>query len=861
MGIAGVELPGGLVTFLFTDIEGSTRLLSELGPGYDAVLDLHHETLREVWSAHRGHEVNTEGDAFFVSFASADDALGACIAAQRALADAPWPVGVDLRVRMGLHTGYAKPRNDDYTALAVNQAARVVGAAHGGQVLLTSETVAALGADAAAPISSLGRFRVRDFDGPVELFAIQADGWTDPGRPPRVRPADGHNLVPFLTSMVDRVDERALLGDQMQAGALVTIAGPGGGGKTRLAIEFGLDAARGWPDGVWFTDLSLVRGPEHVAEAIADAVGATPTPGVPVLEDAREHLRDRELLLITDNCEHVVDEVARVVHDLQSTCPGLGVLATSRIPLGLAHERVLRLDPLPYDADDSPAVQLFMATASELDADDLATVRQLCEQLDGIPLALELAAARTRSVPPSVILERLESDQTVVRTTDPTRPDRHRSLDRVLAWSWELLDDDARAALRRLSVLWGTFDLATAEVAVADEEIPSGQVAELVWTLLDHSLIVADVASGGSRYRVLNPVRSFAGTHTAPTEFERTVRALGQHFHHALGPDRVGLRSWASNMLVELDNVRGVITDLVDVDDERGLELAWSIGRFHDLVNAYATGAAEVSAALERHRARSPARVALLCLGAWIHLRMGGIDAAEPPLAEAETLAEELGTPPWDSVCVQRTRGEVLMRRGRAQEAADLAERTLQRELDDAGASRCWNLLGLAHAQLGTIDRALDAFTNELACARRSGNEIVLAKIHGNVAEAALVLGMDDRAARHQLEALEWGRANREPVQLAYSMMVAARMVARRGGDLSRAAMLQEAASQALARAGHVLYPVDAGIEADLRADIERRIGPDAYADAVAEGRVCSPEVAADLAQDVLEHVATQEDH
>lgn len=860
MGVQGVGLPSGLVTFLFTDIEGSTRLLSGLGSEYDVLLDLHNETLRGVWSAHRGYEVNTEGDSFFVSFGSADDAIAACISAQRALASAPWPGGVEVRVRMGLHTGFATPRHDNYSALAVNQAARVVGAAHGGQVFLSSETVAALGDASMSAVEPLGRFRVRDFDEPVELFALRADGWHDPGRPPRVRPADSHNLVPFLTTMVDRHGDRAWLAEAVLPGTLTTITGPGGGGKTRLAIEFGLDAAVDWADGVWFVDLSLLRSPDHVAEAVADAVGAVPTPGAPVIEDAREHLLERELLVILDNCEHVVDEVARVVHDLQSSCPGLGALATSRLPLGLAHERVLRLAPLPYDGEQSAAVELFYSTAADLPEDQRPIVRALCERLDGIPLALELAAARTRSVPPAAILERLESDQAVVRSTDPTRPDRHQSLERVLAWSWELLSPDAQTALRRLAVLAGTFDLSTAVVAVSDDSIAGDDVAELVWTLLDHSLIVAEAASGGSRYRVLNPVRAYASAQATSGETTRTVQSLGRHFHSSLGPDRVGSRSWMSQMSADLDNVRGVLSDLPPVDDELGLDLAWSIGRYHDLVNAYATCISEVGAALDRHPGESSARVGLLSLQAYVHLRMGDLDAAAPLLASAEGLAGRVGTPSWDEVCLLRTRGDIALRRGDTGAAAEIAEEALQQATGDASAGRCWNLLGLALAQSGDLEGASDAFSHELECAVRAGHEISLAKIHGNIAEAALQLGLDRRAAYHQAECLSLARANGEPVLVAYSVMIAARLLVRQDDDVAQAAMLHEAALHALRQAGHALYPVDTGVGDDLRSQIEQAIGREAYATAAAEGRRCPLGDAADHAQRVLETVNNQEE-
>lgn len=847
------------MTFLFTDIESSTRLLSTLGSVYDDLLDLHHATLRSVWEEHRGHEVNTEGDAFFVAFASADDAVAAAVAAQRALAAAPWPHQPPPRVRMGIHTGYARPRHGDYVALAVNQSARVVGAAHGGQILLTEDTVAELRHAGTAEIVERGRFRVRDFDRPLRLYGVEARGWHDPGRPPRVRPADGHNLVASLSARVDREDELSWLEHSVAPGVIATVTGPGGGGKTRLAVELGFRTVNRWTDGVWFVDLSPVRAADHVAQAIADALGATPVPGAPALDDVRGALEGRTVLLILDNCEHVLEPSARAAHDILTACPGVGILATSRVPLGLAAEKLLRLLPLPYDSDDSPAVELFLNTAPDLGS-DVAVVRKLCERLDGIPLALELAAARARTIPPEAILEHLELDLADVESRDPTLPERHRSLQQVLDWSWELLDDRAKTTLVRVAVLAGSFTQQTAMVAGADDVIAARDVPELLWTLVDHSLVRTDLSSGASRYRVSAPVRSYALARASHDDLRRTVLALARHFDVSLGPEHVERRDWASDMAAELDNVRSVVGDLAGVDDELGQALSWAIGRYHDLVNAYAGGASDIERSLHLFRAESPNRVALLALQAYVLLRMGRIDEVTPLVAEAEALAARVGTPPWDEVCVLRVKGDVALRRGDFAEAADLARVGLEEASDPRGRSRMWNLLGVALAGTGDLSAAVDAFDQELATAVAGGLETTRSKTHGNIAEAALRLGMRTRAARHQLECLELARSNGEPVLVAYSVMVAARLLAADPSQLVTAATLHECALHQLEASGHALYGVDAEVREQFRTVVAERLGAEPYAEAAARGRSWELRLAAEQADDVLRTVIDQEE-
>src|SRR3954449_4129622 len=628
-------LPSGVVSFVFTDVEGSTRLLRELGDRYGELIDIHHALLRAAWAAHRGHELNTEGDAFAVVFADASDAVAAAVDAQRELAAAAWPTAMPVRVRVGIHTGYARPRGATYLALALHQAARIVDAAHGGQVLVSGETAArATALPAGARLERLGRFRVRDFDDPPELFRVVGAGMAQRDTAPRVRPAEGHNVVRPSTSFEDREDDRGALVELARPGSATTIVGSGGAGKTgltggnplqvqapgddggaggagktRLAVETTLELAAAWDDGAWFVDLAPLSSGQVVPQAIAEAVGAKSLPGVDPWIDVLEHLRPRRALVVLDNCEHLTESACQRVAELLEACPRVGVLATSRTPLGLRAERVYRLDPLPCGDVDSPAARLFRDRAAARESHDDGSVVQLCAELDGLPLAIELAAARTTALSPRDILERLRRSPSVLQSRDQSLPERQRTLARLLDWSYDLLVPDARTVLRRLSVFAGSFDLETAELVCAGDGLARADVAELFFTLIDSSLVSADAAAGTSRYRLLRTVRAYAAQRIGAEDHAATLGRLADRYLDRLGPPQATGRRWVGAVALELDNLRHVIAELPD--DATAQALAWSIGRYHDVTDAFRTGIEELARWTQRLPTPGPNRVAL----------------------------------------------------------------------------------------------------------------------------------------------------------------------------------------------------------------------------------------------------------
>jgi predicted ATPase/class 3 adenylate cyclase len=582
-----------LVTFLFTDIEGSTRLAQLLGAGYRPVLTDHRRLLRQTVSAAGGVELFTEGDSFFFAFQDAAAAVTACLTAQQALDAHQWPhPHAQPRVRMGLHSGWVEPHGGEYASPEVHRAARIADAAHGGQVLCSAAT-----AHHAQPVAGeawlrdLGLFRLRGFDGRERLFQLIAPGLAQGFPRPRTDEAAPHNLPAPITSFVGRERERARLSGLLAEQRLVTVVGAGGAGKTRLAIEVaaGLcaksDASAApspfapapdkvidsYPDGLWFVDLATVTDPGLVAVTVATALGLRPEPGRPVLQTLTEHVATRRLLLVLDTCDAQVGAVAAMVVSVLAGSREARVLATSREPLGLPGEVVWRIPPLSMEpaSDGGPgdAVALLAdRTAAarggmSVGPAELPHLARIAARLDALPLALELAAARLRVLGAEQLAARLDSelanghhlldtiDAGRQRAADPA--DRHATLQATVRWSYRTLDPDTAWLLRALSVFAGPVDLTTAEWLLSADPLNALTV------LVDKSLLHAASGRAGSgsgaidtatdavsyTYRMLDPIRAYAARALAETGEEQAARdrhvawTLDALHRARLGPD------------------------------------------------------------------------------------------------------------------------------------------------------------------------------------------------------------------------------------------------------------------------------------------------------------------------------------
>jgi predicted ATPase/class 3 adenylate cyclase len=860
--------PSGFVTFVLTDIEGSTRLLRRLGRRYEALIDRHNTLLRDSWERHGGAHVSDRGDSCLAAFGNAADALEACADAQRRLSAARWPADGVPRVRMGLHAGVASPRSGDYVALAVHQAARVADAAHGGQVLASEVVATESGALSNLTLEPVGRYRLRDFDDPVRLHCLRGPGLESSFAAVRAMPVDGHNLAVPSTSLVGRDGDVSAVVPELGAGRLVTLTGTGGVGKTRLALATGLSAAEQWEDGVWFVDLSPLQDARLIGRTVADAVGASVTGAVDSWDATLEHLRRKRALLIVDNCEHLAHDVAGLLRQLMAACRQVGVLATSREALAIAGEQVFRVDPLPLaplaasvaSATSVPSVRLFVERAKaanpgfDLDHSNVATVVELCRRLDGLPLALELAAAQLSVLGIDDLLAQLGERSAVLRSRQRGVPERQTSLEAIVSWSMRLLEHDEEALLRRLSVLRGGFTLDVAAVCGAD--IAGCDVPSAVWALVDKSLVVLDVAANGTRYRLLETVR--AELRTLLDEERATVATairLSDWWLDRLGPWLHTDRSRSGEIEVELDNLRAMIPLLANPAEERAQQIVCSIGRHFYKAHGSPDAIDELSRYADVLTTPSPARVSMLGTLAMMQVHRGDIAAARQVLAAAERELVVSGAPRWDEVAVERATGEVALRSGDPDAAAELARHALERDITPAARARMLNMLAIASYFSGDVARAAAAFGDELDAARLTGDEHLIIIAEGNVAELALRMGDIASAARHQAACLELALALGRPVSVAMSFIVAARLIA--DTDPIRAGRLHANAEAILDENNFKLYDEDLQASQTMLADVRRRLGSEEFDRARERGRTMALHDAVILAEETLARLST----
>jgi predicted ATPase/class 3 adenylate cyclase len=532
VGTTGDEAKGGIArrAMLFTDIEGSTRLARQLGEDWASALQRHRSVLRAAFVAHGGEESSREGDSFFVLFPTSDAAVRAAISGQLGLADAPWAPGAEVRVRMGIHAGEVTLADGDHVGLAIHAGARLMASAHGGQVVV-SEVVAEEAGDVPEAIfRELGRFRFKDFDHPTGVFQVEHPRLRSGFPPLRATPAVNHNLAIPASTFVGREDDVVNVAAALDGHRLVTLVGAGGCGKTRLAIETASRLVDRWPDGVWLAELAEVHDALGVTSAVAVALGIAAPDAAEVggIDAVISHLRDRTSLLVVDNCEHVIDAARDLVHLVLADCPGVRILATSRQPIGLASERIsrvpsLRHAPPEFRGDTTllatfDAGRLFLERAASAapeytpSDEDASAIAEICARLDGIPLAIELAAARVAVLSPLQIAGRLRRRGGIGGLgRDDARPGRQQTLEAVIDWSHDLLSERERVLLRRLSVFGTSFTLEAAEeIAGDDAQVPSDDVLELLVSLVSKSLVVLERRDAESSYRMLETVREYA---------------------------------------------------------------------------------------------------------------------------------------------------------------------------------------------------------------------------------------------------------------------------------------------------------------------------------------------------------------
>jgi predicted ATPase/class 3 adenylate cyclase len=763
-------LPTGTVTFLFTDIEGSTRLLRRLGERYAEVLGRHDRLVRAACAGHGGREMNTLGDAFFVAFARASDAVAAAVQVQRALAAEQWPEGAGVSVRMGLHTGEPVLGGADYVGLDVHRAARICAAGHGGQVLISRPTRELIADDLSPDVvlKDLGEHRLKDLDRPEHLFQLVVGGLPPDFPPPASSPAPAgapDALPPAPNRTVGREDDVRAIAARLRAGdvRLLTLTGTGGVGKTRLAVEAARAVQADFAEGARLVWLAGLRRGEDVPSAILHALAVAPIAGESPEQAVMRFLAAKGLLLVLDNLEQLLP-AARFVSDLLTACPALTVLATSREPLGLRAEQRHPVAPLalpelgtPEDADTLAgvaAVVLFVDRARAHDPGfhlrpaNAAAIAEICRRVDGLPLAIELAAARCALLSPGEIAERLDAALGALGSGAHDAPARQQTLRATIDWSHELLSATEQEAFARFAVFAGG-------ATVQASEAITGATLETLDGLVAKSLLVRlQPADTPTRLGMLETIRAYAAERFAHLPDTDAVRE--RHYRHYLAlAQRHGAHQalWAASreehlahLDAEIENLHAALGWAVGQDRaEPALVLCAALGWYWLMRDRYADAVDWIDRALSLPGADvHPAlRVRALCIKSWGLWPLGRAAEQSAAIAEAEADARALGDPVILSQVLQARSSHESSGARRLDVAEAFADEALALA-STAGDDWTTAMAAFAKAMAASSDAELRERVGRAASLLESvGNVYHLADLLSSAAYVALCLGSD----------------------------------------------------------------------------------------------------------------------
>lgn len=809
------RLPTGTVTFLYTDVVGSTRLVQQLGDRYPEALAAYRRLIHSAVEERNGFELDLQGDACLIAFSRGEDALAAAVAAQRALRGFPWPEGAALNARMGLHTGEPRIVGTEYIGIDVHRAARIGMAGHAGQILL-SETTHALVRDRlpeATGVRDLGEHHLKDLTGPQRLFQVVAAGLPSAFPPLQSPDMVPNNLPVQLTSFVGREREIADLKRALGTARLLTLAGAGGAGKTRLALEVATEVLKEFPDGVWLVELAACSEPALVPETVASALNVAEHPSAPIVATLSNFLQNRHLLLVLDNCEHLVAACAELANALLRTCPHLRIFTTSREPLRIAGETVYPVRPLALPEFERLSVaenlikyegiRLFVERAvaalpSFTPTDQNAPeITRVCSRLDGLPLALELAAARVSGLSVEQIAAKLDDRFRLLTRGSRTALPHHQTLRAALDWSFNLLSEPEKVVFRRLAVFSGGFTLEAAEAVCAGSGVEKSEVLDLLAHLADKSLLMFEVLSGEARYRLLETVRQYGLDRLLEAAEVADVRRRHRDWYLGLAEQAetafhgAAQSSWFRRLEVEHDNFREALKwSGEEENDEAGLRLvaalhwfwlvrghlgearAW-LGRVlststgatvsrakalyaaGSLANAQrdyeqATALGEVSLAMSQALGDRRSTAQALHLLGQISMGCGDYGAAKVRFEQCLLLFRESGDKRGISISlnnlgeVARCQGDYATARARYEEDIVVA-----RELGhERGIGISLHNLGYVAHALGDFQRAKALFRESLAIRVKLGHKAGIAYCFAGLARVAGSQNQFERAAR-----------------------------------------------------------------------------------------------------------------
>lgn len=864
-------LPTGTLTFLFSDIEGSTRLLTALGAAFGPLLERHQAVLRGAFEAAGGVEVATEGDSFFVVFRSATSAVAAAAAVQRALAAEPWAPAADaVRVRMGLHTGEGTLGGDNYVGIDVHRAARIAAAAHGGQIVISATTRALLrhALPPGVSVTDLGEHRLRGIAEPMRLAQVAIDGFPGDFPPPKSEGARGLRLPREPTNFVGRTAELEAVHDLLAESRLVTLVGPGGAGKTRLAIEAARRATDRFVDGaIWIplvglTDYGLVAG------AIAESLELHLDARQPTASVLQAHLADRQLLLVFDNFERVAD-AAPLIADLLESSPRISALVTSRTPLHMRGEQLYRVPPLDLPdrshpitaaaAANSTAVQLFMMRARQVDPDLTLTdanadaIAEICERLDGLPLAIELAAARIDILPVEAIRSRMEDRLTLLASRTRDLDERQRTLRGAIDWSYELLDEPVARVFRRLGVFIGGCTLGAATAQAGKDEPPEATLDALS-ALLDASLLRREPGEAAPRYRMLETVAEYARERLAQAaEAHAAQSRAAAYWIETVVPLRTGLTAGAPEALAVIEgDYTNILTSLAwalggslgrphgdPADPALGAVLTSAMGSFWALRHVR-DGSAWMARALECSTELQAELRAELSFQAGVVFDGGGRDTdAESNLRNALALFQQVGDRTGEARAANSL-GVVARGRGDLQEARTRFEQglSLRRELG-MPLSNALNNVAVVATDLGDYESARRVFAQALELDLAANDIEGVATGRSNLAAVALRTGNAAGAAELLALSLPGFIEAGDLIGVAEDFERFAELAMLRE-EFQRAAVLFGASSALRQEEGIPQPKIDLRQTEGLVADVRARLGEAAFSAAYARGELMS---------------------
>jgi predicted ATPase/class 3 adenylate cyclase/DNA-binding CsgD family transcriptional regulator len=906
-------LPSGTVTLLFTDVEGSIRLWEADREAMAEASADYSRTVREQIEAAGGYVFKTVGEAFRAVFADPSAALASAVAIQRAVGTEPWPPGLPIRVRIVLHSGACVERDGDYLGPVVNRAARLQAVGHGGQVLVSGATYELLPGRLPGGIGleDLGKPHLRDLGRAEQVFQVNGPGLAEGFGPLRSLddPALRHNLPSQPTSFVGRAGELAELRSLVSGGSrLVTIAGPGGIGKSRLALQVAAEALDGAGDGVWLVELAPVADPELVARTVAAVLQVREEPGRPMLDTLLDAVGDRYLLVLLDNAEHVLGAAAKLADAVMRCCPRASLLVTSREPLGTSGEHVFRVPSLPVPPADLAvpdrlaafeSVQLFAEHAAMhrqgfvVDDDNAAAVAAVCVRLDGIPLALELAAARLGSLSVSEVSSRLDQRFRLLTGGSRTALPRHQTLRALIDWSYDLLNPEEQIVFGRLSVFAGGWTLEAAEAVTPGGGTGEWQVLDHLAALVDKSLVQAEDFHGSTRYWLLETVRQYAAERLARRprrELEETRAAHRDHYLDLVETAGTHLRGrdaalWLDRLKVEFDNIRAALAfSVADPDGaEPGLRLAAGLRWFCNMRGHGGEVLEALDLLLERPDARLRNLIRARALIVSCHLcdQFGDDSAAVSIANEALRIARDLGddalaADALSQLCWFRyERGSLPAARAHIDEAVDLARTTGDPRL-------IADILGrraVFEAEAGDLAAAFADQQETLTLSRAAGDNYRLAITLANLGVDELGAGELQAARAHHQEARiladDLGYPNLSPALLqnlgfvdlidadarharrhflgsldtaritgirsyVHNALLGLALAAGADGDPTVAAILHGVADEHYEQAGRVFQAIEAELRDRDHAHLRAALGDAAFEAACTQGRTLS---------------------